>query len=1239
MNITAEKNSITVTVIENPFDKTKGRRIDIIPFTGQDISLQEALGPYNPEYAIIYDGARIGPDKYPTTRLKPGAVIGKMRRIGTDSDGRLSGAGSKALSMLVMIAAIASGNVLAAGGVWTTASYVAYASVAFVGGYIISRFEPVPGENESSSKGNYGWESPTPNYSQGAPIGITWGEVRVKSPQVLSSAPSNDGKSIFLNLILSGGEGEIDEIKDITVKEAPIEGYSDVTWETRLGTNDQEPLTIETISEAKSEKVLAYTITDSFATDITDSNIAKSIEVVVFFPGGIYSIRNNNVRDGHPPPGTKFQAYFDLRIEYKKTSDSTWSVKTDRLLGADETPIIKRIRIEGLDPAQYDVRVKLTNLNVFYSYHTGTGQFIGYLAATSPVITANCIVNTTGTWGALASYFTVYPVRPCRVLVGMKLKATDQLSGSMPTISWTQVREHVWVYNPETTAYEQQAADNPWWAAYDLIHYARRVKNIHTDEYEIIVRGAPAEALDYDAFKTCADYADTKNIKFNYFLAEPMQLSEALQVMASVGRGAIIIKGATYSATCDMPKTPSQLFTVANMIKSTFKETFVGETGKANAVEITYNDKDKGYERTKLPVYTEDWDDTGITQNPTQIQLDGITDQEQAYQQGKYYLRRNNLIRRHIEFQADIDSIVAEIGDVIRVQHDLPRWGIAGGRVLKVITPTQIQLDCQVTFEEGTNYRLQVRHSETDAISVYEIDSLEGEGNTSDTINLAETPDPALIAYDDIFAIGEENIESKPFVISAIDRAGSMQRKITAEEYNAAIFDDADPGPTIDYSALRRITEVTNLAGAMAITTTPDNILLVNVTASWDLPPSEGEIITRFHIFVSSDGENYWKAGSTENMNFTISSLQAMSYWVKVKTENRFGQISEGVETDMIQFDLTNRPPEDILTLTAGYRDDEGQPGYLWIVAYFNAAAWPANASCIEYRRCAGATVDWDAGEIIFMDFNPILGYHFPSQFKYYAAPVGEHTYMAKVKTTSGVYNVNPASATATAAVWNLTTISATDINVAGTEDMHDNAWTGFSGIVSNFTVDGSGYFAQDSDGGTGYEEAYAIWSLSPSDTGCQEGTLYLQADIVGPGVVEVQTPAETGYVQYNGPVPFSFNSPFTGTLNIKVSAPAGDVQAIFQNLKMVFKGYSKTNTILNAEITDSTRLTPTISFTSIKTVNISVHPTATYPAQWANWSDADPDDGALFYGFKVDVDGTVLTGQDISADITYIGF
>ena len=136
---------------------------------------------------------------------------------------------------------------------------------------------------------------------------------------------------------------------------------------------------------------------------------------------------------------------------------------------ATNTAFEHAYRVDNLPAAQYEVRVQCVA-------KSGT----------------NNRYSTRVFWTQLSEIMYDDFARPGKVLLGVRALATSQLSGGMPSITWLQTRNNVWVWNPNTGQYEQKSATKPARATYGMIHRCRQIKNINSGDFEYIVQGAPA---------------------------------------------------------------------------------------------------------------------------------------------------------------------------------------------------------------------------------------------------------------------------------------------------------------------------------------------------------------------------------------------------------------------------------------------------------------------------------------------------------------------------------------------------------------------------------------------------------------------------------------------------------------------------------------------------------------------------------------------------------------------------
>jgi predicted phage tail protein/sulfur carrier protein ThiS len=517
-------------------------------------------------------------------------------------------------------------------------------------------------------------------------------------------------------------------------------------------------------------------------------------------------------------------------------------------------------------------------------------------------------------WSQLSAIMYDDFVRPGKVLIGIRALATGQLSGSIPNITCVATRSTVYVHNPVTNTYQAKPANNPAWASYDLIHRAKLIYNFETQMDDIIVFGAPKEKMIYQDFVDWADFCTLKGLQVNYFLDKADDLWTALREIENCGRGKVILKGTRYSAICDKPGTPVMMFTVGNIIKDTFKEEFLPMKDRANAIEITFNNAAKNYERDILTVYSDDWESSDRIKHPTQISLNGIISHEQAFKEARYRLRINKYWKRSVSFEADVDAISCQVGDVILVQHDVPQWGF-GGRIMTVVNSTTLKLDATVTLEANETYSIYVRHGETDVIMEKTIAAAAQE-RVTDTITVTTAFSPLPLQHD-VYSLGKLNLAAKPFRVINIGRAGDQTRRINALEYVEAVYDESGTAPVINYSALTPYADVSNMKLGQETYAQRDGSIISVMYVSWSVP--RGRRMTEYHVFYSRDnGANWAKWGITEQSSITISGVKPLeTYVVKICTVNEIGILSPGVISQPCYITGKNLPPDDVTSLTA----------------------------------------------------------------------------------------------------------------------------------------------------------------------------------------------------------------------------------------------------------------------------------------------------------------------------------
>ncbi|MBP2655801.1 MAG: hypothetical protein H6Q73_3370 [Firmicutes bacterium] len=880
---------ITITILKNPFNHSEKEIHTCVHVPGK--TAYEYIQPYimgMEDYVVSVDGNIA--DDTAAQAVNDDDWLAVCPVVGKSGSAWFRTIGMLALSYAVgHIAGTHTWGNLFKSKFWSS---MAAGALTSVGGMLINHWFPAAKTDRQTYEisPTYNWSNANSPTDQGNALAVTYGTMRTAG-QVLAQHVSSDDEDQYLNILMCGGQGPIDSISDIRINDNPISYYNDVTVETRLGTNDQEA--ISNFNDTYSDQSLAYELdTDGdWATEQTEGDAVEGLEVTLQFPYGLYYANDSGGLDN---------ASVTVQVQYRVAGVDTWTdFTTATITAAKNTTFYRTYRIDNLTADQYEVRARCTS-------KSGT----------------NSRYSTRVYWSQLSSIMYDDFSRPGKVLIGIKALATSQLSGSVPSITWLQTRDTVWVWNADSSAYEEKSASNPAWAAYDMIHRCRQLMNINTGSYEYFVQGASVAHMVYDDFASWAEFCDDYDLTFNYIYNTANDLWTSLQKPENVGRGKVIMRGTKFGCVCDAPGDPVQLFTVGNMITDKFKETFVSQKDRANAVEITFFNKDKAYEKEIVTAYADDYD-SATEPNITQITMDGITSLDQAYREGKYRLRLNEYLVRTVEFNADVDAIACQINDVILLAHDVPQWGYSG-RLLSA-TSTTLQLDREVTLEPDTSYAVAIQITNTEATTIDEVQSIvtvNVQGVTAETTTdtLTLTSDLSIVPIKwDLYSFGETSKVVKPFRVLNISRDQDMRRTISCIEYIEEVYTEATDIPEVSYSELDTTVDVSTVSVAEETYRQKDGTMISDINAAWTIPRTTTTAISGYKVLYSTDNGTTWTtacSGITSLSTSIIGVKTETTYLVKVCTINDLGIVSDGVEAS-IYITGKDLPPSDVASVSA----------------------------------------------------------------------------------------------------------------------------------------------------------------------------------------------------------------------------------------------------------------------------------------------------------------------------------
>lgn len=657
----------------------------------------------------------------------------------------------------------------------------------------------------------------------------------------IGNAPTTAGNDV-LYMLLALSEGEIAAVTDLKINNQPVANYRGVETETRLGTGAQTSITF--FGDSTSTTIVSdATLTESFGTYTTTGKDLTGFEVNLSFPQGLFTLAGD---------GSIGNASVLIELKYKlSTAGSYNSPVTYSIVDAKRAIVRRTLRVEGIPAGQYDIQVRRTSpqstsltlvdevhrtsvneiVNEGYRYpHTAllavkaiaTDQLSG-----TPTITALVQGIKIKVFSSATAFSVAHSNNPAWVVFDM-LTNTRYGHGKF---TWPAVVSGSWTFTNGSATVSGSGFTNKilkgqkilvWLtgttgAIYTVLAPVNDTSFTLTANFTGSTASYSAEAhrndLDLQSFVDWATFCDVLVDDGNggtekratcdvVFDADSTKLWDAVIKVCGVGLAAPIKLGNYLRIKYQAAESPAQLFSMANIVKDSFREEFLPLKERANYYEVSYLNASNDYAQEMIVLQDPLLFTNAEPERKQTVSLYGVTRSGHAARLARFYQNSNRYLTRTITFEAGLDAIRCEPGDVIRFQHDLPGWGLLGIRAAAGATSGTFKIDSEITLAPATTYEVLVRHSD-DTIETKTITTVAGTypAGTALTISGTWTSNPV---DGDVMAIGVVSISTKPFRIISLTRTPQMTAKISAIEYNANVYDETGLTPVnvVQYSTL-----------------------------------------------------------------------------------------------------------------------------------------------------------------------------------------------------------------------------------------------------------------------------------------------------------------------------------------------------------------------------------------------------------------------------------------------------
>ena len=373
-------------------------------------------------------------------------------------------------------------------------------------------------------------------------------------------------------------------------------------------------------------------------------------------------------------------------------------------------------------------------------------------------------------WTALRTIRYAYPVKmPGLALTALRIKATGQLNGVIDRFNGV-VTSILPDWNGEE--WVEQATANPAALFRHVLQGSANARSLADSRIDL------ARIVDWHG--RCA----SANREFNMVIDYDISVRETLAAVAAAGGASPALLDGKWGVVEDREQTvPVQHFTPRNTFGFEGRKSF---DDLPEALRVRFINRDKGRLQDERLVYDDGFNEGNAVKYET-LKLPGVTNAQQAWQDGRYHIATARLRPETYSFNCDIEHIVCTRGDLIRFSHDVPLFGLMSARVKSLLMDggnmIGVILDAEITMESGKSYALRFRKSDGASL-VVNSQTAAGSGKTA----IFSTPLAVGPDIGDLALFDEAGIESVELVVKSIAPQGNLSARMTCVDAAPAIF-------------------------------------------------------------------------------------------------------------------------------------------------------------------------------------------------------------------------------------------------------------------------------------------------------------------------------------------------------------------------------------------------------------------------------------------------------------------
>jgi hypothetical protein len=291
-----------------------------------------------------------------------------------------------------------------------------------------------------------------------------------------------------------------------------------------------------------------------------------------------------------------------------------------------------------------------------------------------------------------------------------------------------------------------------------------------------------------------------KKLAFNNVITNTQSVMDTLRDICAAGLASPAMVNGKWTVVIDRPRQyVTQHFTPHN---SWGFEALKTLPRLPDALRVTIQDESKAYQPDEFFVYREGFTET-TAKIYEQISFPGVTNKTQAIYLSKFHLAQAKLRPEIYSINVDFEHLVCTRGDLVRVSHDIPEWGIGTGRIIKIENPTanttKLTLSEEYYIEPGKIYIIRIRTVQGAIVKTFSTPLTIGapqyinEVIINEQLALISTP-PSV---DDLYMLGITTTlvpttytDSQELIVLSVETQSNNTAKLTLTDYSPTLYDD-----------------------------------------------------------------------------------------------------------------------------------------------------------------------------------------------------------------------------------------------------------------------------------------------------------------------------------------------------------------------------------------------------------------------------------------------------------------